>query len=427
MNLLVLQPLRWHFLIAALLALLCACTAGVWLSTFRAVKVGGPVLPPHRPLPLQPKAADLGTQIQEQKARLLQDKKQAETQLMTKQEEWKQLQARVSTAQQKALAAGNDNSPEKQAVLKLREQQPRWVVLDLAPADAEALALVWDSKSTQVDRAIQILENSRQTWKGKGASAVSSSTTERQKRQTALTDLKTRFDKESLSASSDLNLDSILPEKIEPLLAKVRKIIETPGNNRAIAGVSFTNSAGMEMVWIPDGGFWLGRSEVTSAAYKAVKGTNGGDDSPAEGISFIEAIEFCEALNKMETVDKPLLPASQKMRPANALYTLPTVKQWRIGRTQEETLGLKGFSNGLSEWSQDRQFSRLATKAVSYVPTEPSWFIALNGGDAIALPPTAQGNITESGSATKATGQRGTITIWSGRLGLRVILVPKQE
>lgn len=426
MNPLILQPIRWHFSLAALLALACACAAGAWLATASTAKKSGPVLLSHRSMPPHFMGLDTDTQVQEQKASLLREKEQTETQLETTQGAWKDLQARVTAAQQQAMTLSNDNGPEKQAVLKLREQQPRWALLDLAPADAAVLADVWDSKSTQVDRALDILETSGKKWKKQGATAVATGTTERQKRQFALADLKTSFDKASANALIILNVDDLVPDKTSPLLTDIRKIIESIGTSRAIAGATFTNSAGMEMVWIPDGGFWIGKSEVTTAAYKAVKGANGGDDSPAEGISFPEAIDFCIALNKLEAEDKAILPPGQKLRPTNAEYTLPTVKQWRLGRAEEESLNMKGFSNGLSEWSQDKQSSGLATESI-LGGASSLWYLALNGGSAVALPPSTSGSIMQTGPGTKATGKGGTITIWSGRLGLRVILVPKQE
>jgi hypothetical protein len=221
-------------------------------------------------------------------------------------------------------------------------------------------------------------------------------------------------------------MDDISIENNKTLLTTIREIIEKFGGSRAVVGVSFTNSAGMKMVWIADGGFWISRTEITSAEYKAVKGASGGDESPAEGITFFDAVEFCDALDKRESQATLNLLPGQTLRPEQATYTLPLVKQWRQGRDQAETFGLQGFSNGLSEWSRDQQKSGFATQTI-VGGAASSWFLALNGQSAVALPPTTRSSIVQSGTATKATGKAGTIEIWSGRLGLRVILVPKSE
>lgn len=425
MNLLIFQPIRWHLSLAALLALVCAAASGAYLSALPSVSTGS-VTHAHRTLPLRPATVDADTNLKQQMADLLQEKQQAEVQLQTRGSEWQQLKTRVSAAQQQAMSLNTENSPEKLAVLKLREQPPRWAALDLAPADVATLAQVWDSQSTQVDRAVTILENNRQAWQTKATTAVTAGTTERQQRQAMLRDLKARFDKDSAEVTSVFVVDDLGIEKTTPLLTAIRKIIEMFGGSRAVAGVSFTNSAGMEMVWMADGGFWLGRTEITSAEYKTVKGGSGGEESPAEGISFLDAVEFCEALDKREAEYEGNLPPGRSLRPNQAHYTLPFVKQWRMGRDQAETLGLQGFSNGLSEWSQDQQKSGFATQTI-VGGAASSWFLALNGQSAVALPPTTRSSIVQSGTATKATGKAGTIEIWSGRLGVRVILVPTKS
>lgn len=424
MNLHILQPIRWQASLAAVLAVACATGCGAWLA---AGISGGSSLTTLelRTLPRLPVAADDDTRLQEQMQELRTEQKQVEAQIQSRDSARKELEKRVSAAQQQAMSLSTENSPEKLAVMKLREQTPRWTLLDLAPAEMDTLAQVWDSRSTQAERAVAILEEKGKAWQAKASAAATSGTTARQQRLAMLKELKERFDKESAAVVAVLNVDDLGGDKTDPLLAAIRKIIETFGGGRAVAGVSFTNSAGMEMIWVPQGGFWLGRTEVTSAAYKEVNGTGGGSDSPAEGISFLNALEFCERLTKRENDYKTVLPPGRSLRPVKTQYTFPTVRQWRLGRDNAEALGLEGFSNGLSEWSQDQQKSGLATQAI-VGGAASSWFLALNGQSAVALPPTTTGSIVQSGTATKATGMAGRIEIWSGRLGLRVILLPTQ-
>lgn len=422
MNLIILQPIRWHLSLAALLALVCAAASGAYLVALPSAS-SVPVMGIRRTLPSRPAPVDSESNLKQQMTTLLQEKQQVEVQLQARDSEWQQLKTRVTAAQQQAMALNIENSPEKLAVLKLREQPPRWAALNLDPADVAILADVWNSNSTQVDRAVAILENNRKDWHTKATTAVAAGTADRQKRQAMLRDLKARFDKESAAVAAVFVMDDISIEKTTTLLTTIRDIIKFIGGSRAVVGVNFTNSAGMEMVWMADGGFWIGRTEVTSAEYKAAKGSSGGDASPAEGISFLDAIEFCEALDKREAAYEGNLPPGRTLRPDHAHYTLPFVKQWRMGRDKEESLGLQGFSNGLSEWSRDQQKSGFATQSI-VGGAASSWFLALNGQSAVALPPTTKSSIVQSGTATKATGKAGTIEIWSGRLGLRVILVP---
>ncbi|WP_395740967.1 hypothetical protein [Prosthecobacter sp.] len=352
----------------------------------------------------------------------MEDKQHKVKQLAEHGEEMKKLRAAISVANEKAAAVIPDDTPEKQAVLKLQKQQPDWRVLRLSDAEAQFVMDVWISKDTHGEQAKEILLASAKAWKDKH-------TTERQKRLNALEEINKLFEQGSAEVFATLSLKGITPEETDPVLTAVSKIILLLGPSRAVIGKNFTNSVGIEMVWIPDGktGFWIGRSEVSTAAYKAMRGGGPGDDRPAEKISFNDAIELVGILNNREAESKNIVPPGRTLRPLNAIYTIPTVKQWRVGRVQEKSFGMEGFSNGLSEWSQDRQSSGLSTETAFLRIPDSSWPIALNGDSAIALPPHVSGNYVTVGPGTIATGKGGTVTHWRGRLGLRVILVPKKE
>ncbi|HXR07443.1 MAG TPA: SUMF1/EgtB/PvdO family nonheme iron enzyme [Candidatus Acidoferrum sp.] len=92
----------------------------------------------------------------------------------------------------------------------------------------------------------------------------------------------------------------------------------------------FTNSIGMEFVWVPDvvgGGAFVGKYEVTKPQYQKVMGglPNGqaldNPNLPVTDVTFDQARQFCEKLSQQE----------------NKHYTLPTKQQWlsAIGLSEE--------------------------------------------------------------------------------------------
>ena len=95
--------------------------------------------------------------------------------------------------------------------------------------------------------------------------------------------------------------------------------------------------------------FYIGRTEVTQAQWKAVMGTNPsefkGDDNPVEMVSWNDAMEFCEKLN-----DSGKAPRGWK-------FTLPTETQWEYAaRGGNRSRGFKySGSNDIDEvaWSDD--------------------------------------------------------------------------
>jgi formylglycine-generating enzyme required for sulfatase activity len=83
----------------------------------------------------------------------------------------------------------------------------------------------------------------------------------------------------------------------------------------------FTNSIGMEFVWVPDvfgGGAFVGKYEVTKPQYQKIMGglPNGqaldNPNLPVTDVTFEQARQFCERLSQQE----------------NKHYALPTRQQW---------------------------------------------------------------------------------------------------
>ena len=118
-------------------------------------------------------------------------------------------------------------------------------------------------------------------------------------------------------------------------------------------------SAGnLEMIWVEPGkfmmvmgsttrqrqitltkGFYFGKYEVTQAQYEAVMGSNPsqfeGADRPVEGVSWKDAVVFCEKLTEMEKKARRV--------PEGMAYQLPTEAQWeyvcRAGTTTNYSWG----------------------------------------------------------------------------------------
>ena len=136
-----------------------------------------------------------------------------------------------------------------------------------------------------------------------------------------------------------------------PYVKKQEKVIMLPGNvemeMRMVPAGSFVMSA---QVGYNDHNevahkatlkrdFFIGRTEVTQAQWEAVMGTSpshfNGDDLPVEMVSWDDAMEFCEKLNK------------SGIAPEGWRFTLPTETQWEYaahGGRNSKTSELYGRS-----------------------------------------------------------------------------------
>jgi formylglycine-generating enzyme required for sulfatase activity len=119
-----------------------------------------------------------------------------------------------------------------------------------------------------------------------------------------------------------------LAEILNTLDPQHKEALELRAKISAYYDANFTNTIGMEMVWLPkngaNGGYYVGKYEVTQAEYEKVMGKNPSyfkdPRKPVEAVSWDEAMEFCKRLTDIE-------------RKAGGLregwvYTLPTEKQW---------------------------------------------------------------------------------------------------
>lgn len=88
----------------------------------------------------------------------------------------------------------------------------------------------------------------------------------------------------------------------------------------------FTNSIGMEMVWVEPLKCWVGKYETLQAEYEKVTGQNPsnfkGPRRPVEMVAWVEAMAFCSKLTQVEAASGKLPPGTH--------YTLPTDAQWDV-------------------------------------------------------------------------------------------------
>ncbi len=103
----------------------------------------------------------------------------------------------------------------------------------------------------------------------------------------------------------------------------------TPWKKRHHHTAALPHGVILEMNWIPGDvskqipDFWIGRYEVTQEQYQAIMGTNPsrfrGTDLPVEGVSWHNAMTFCDKLTAIEKATGRL--------PTGYKYTLPTEGQ----------------------------------------------------------------------------------------------------
>ncbi len=120
------------------------------------------------------------------------------------------------------------------------------------------------------------------------------------------------------------------------------------------------SSCGMDMVWLEQQGYYVGKYEVTQEAYTAVMGSNPSTfrlpNHPVESVTWQNAIDFCKKLTEMDR-DKGVLPTGYH-------YSLPTELQWSTYNA-DANLSLAAVSVGSS-------ISMTSTQAVGF--SEPNCY-----------------------------------------------------
>jgi hypothetical protein len=191
-------------------------------------------------------------------------------------------------------------------------------------------------------------------------------------------------------------------------------------------GENFTNSIGIELVWVPEGRFWISRSEVTEKQYHTVipSGLQGAEKS-IEAVSITQAKLFCQKLTEREI--KPAEPqktesaSSVPLKPEDGSYALPSISQWQAAKATSKALQLKGMDDNLHEWTSNVHGDGLSR----VFPQSPFILKRIDKHYPVAI--DSAGPITLEPTTTKTVKLGITASVWSGRLGFRVILIPRER
>ena len=431
---LVLQPVRVQAALAGLLGLLAALLCGWWLaaagsgSTALQRSTLGP-----RALPKLPTGSDQPQMLQREREGLLARKQTFESQAKTQSEELTRLSKDAEKLQQQLKQAGAMTA-EQQSVDAIKKNPPKWDLLKhekVNKPEFDRLIVLWESATDAAaeQEAIRLLATNQSQWETEASAAMGNAATLRKKQAADLQTMKTTF-----QAESDKKLASLRDETTS--LAEADKILEAikmlfSGDTRASPGENFTNSAGIELVWVAEGNFWIGKTEVTGKQYNfVINGAAEGSDEPKDGVNFNNAIQYCEQLTAIEEGDSAVSDSNLKLRPEASAYMLPAVEQWNSTRTSPASTAVEGFSNELHEWSSSTyggggnydspkpNFPNAAVRPRYWTPSSDSPLVLRGNASPISLSPN-----TTSTIAAVFLGK--SYPMWSGRLGFRVILISK--
>ena len=431
----ILQPLRVQAALAGLLGLVAALWCGWWLAASggRSSTLQRNTLGP-RALPKLATGSDQPQMLQRERDGLLAKKLTFKSQANKQTEELNRLSAEAATLQQQLKQDGTMTA-EQQRVDAIKKNPPKWDLLKHEKAskpEFDRLIVLWESGAgaEAEQEAVKILAANQSHWETVASTAVENAANLRTKQAAELQNMKATFKTNSDKMLASLGDDAISPAVADKILEAVKMLFS--GDTRATPGENFINSAGIELVWVPEGNFWIGKTEVTGKQYNfVINGAAEGGDEPKDGVNFNSAIQYCEQLTAKEEEESTVSDSSRKLRPEAAVYMLPTVDQWNSARTLTASTA-EGFSNELHEWSSSTygggsgyespkpNFTNAATAVgIKYWKPNSNSPLVLRGNNRpISLEP---------GTSSKATWSYGTkqYPLWSGRLGFRVILISK--
>ena len=425
MTSLVLQPVRVQAALAGLLGLLATLWCGWWLaaagsgSTALQRSTLGP-----RALPKLPTGIDKPEMLQRERDSLLARKQTSESQTKKQTEELNRLSAKAATLQQQLKQAGT------MRVDAIKKNPPKWDLLKHEKANKpefDRLIVLWEGSTDAAaeQEAIRILATNQSHWETEASTAMGNAANLRNMQAADLQTMKTTFQAESDKKIASLSYEANIQGMANEILEAVKMLT---GGTRASPGENFTNSAGIELVWVPESrvpesNFWIGKTEVTGKQYNfVINGAAEGSDEPKDGVGIAIAENYVSRLNDIEAADMQV-SLDNKLKPPEFTYALPSVVQWNTAKSQRETLTLSGFETQPFEWTssknRDGKFRSFEQPSFYKRLIEPNHPVVIDDKGPITLEPTTTSSVSFKGMSK-------TVTKWSGRLGFRIILIRNQ-
>ena len=353
----------WQLGSAGLLAFITAVGGGYLMVAPAATK---DVWVPESKTLLLPTSKDDGTApLKEELNRLTLAQRQAEEKLNQLKIESAQLlksrEDQQAVIRQQQESAGSP-LPEEQALKTLVERPPDWQSLGLPEPELNLVASAWKAPASDQlqpeQEALALLEKNRTQVIQQAEQNQSGVQKTQEQRLMLLTTLKTNIKTKQTELLSSLDLSTLKDDEITSLKQAITSLMQ--GTLRAVPGKNFTNSVGMEMVWVPfkDTGFWIGKSEVKMDEFKQVLPAESGNcTTDSEGlvymVMFSEADKFCKVLTQNERNGEAL--TSGQICPDGWAYQLPLSGHWNYARQTSNTqgLGLENLEDGVSELMAD--------------------------------------------------------------------------
>ncbi len=421
------SPLRWHLGLTGVMAFASAAMGSYLLLSSGSSSVM--IKPRHRSLPaLQNQVSDASA-VRQQHETITHQIKATQTSLDTQKKTLGDLMEK-SIKEEARMKAMSALLPEEIKLQDFQKNPPAWQDLELPKADERIIIEVWlNPKDDQTLRsAITLMDQRKSKLQQDKINTEKGATMKAGERLAMLKSLQQQINTNHQILVASLDISSLSSSEAKTLMEAIRGLLSS-GVMRALPGQNFTNTVGIELVWVPDGGFWIGKREVSKTAFDEVMKGNGlsaqSSGGSASGISWTDALQFCINLTKREQAADSTESHSS---PKNSQYSLPYIAQWQLAQSHVADLSLENFSGGVNEWSMSKYDPSLNLKSsvASFAVRQSNWQYALSNDTADLLPPNMR-SYSKSGTASKATGTAGNISIYNGQVGLRVILVPAKN
>jgi formylglycine-generating enzyme required for sulfatase activity len=421
---LVLQPVRVQAALAGLLGLVAALLCGWWLAAFGGSgalqrNTFGP-----RALPKLATGSDRTEILQQEKSGWEARRQSSESQTKTQSEELARLTEAAKNLQL-ILDQSGAMTPEEKSVVDLKKKGIEWDLLKrekTSKPEFDHLIEIWENPTDATEQeALRILAANRSHWEKEASTAATNAADLRKEQALKLQTMKTTFDAESGKKLASLRDETIRPAVTDKILEAVKMLFS--GDTRASPGENFINSAGIELVWVPEGNFWIGKTEVTGKQYNfVINGAAEGSEEPMDGVSVARARQYCDLLNQREGANAEALEVdTNRYKPEDFDYALPSVAEWRLGKKSKESL-LTGLDTEPYEWTSNQHGDGIGStfpqSGFILKQVGSNYPVVIHGNSLVTLEP----NTTSSISA--GTGGR-TKAYWTHQLGFRVLLIRK--